>query len=62
MNRYQAKKIARLAYGDIRAVVDAWESENDCVFGIHCNWDGCITVGDEHFSECELRDYEECSD
>lgn len=59
MDRYNARKIARIAYNEIIAVIGKWESENDCQFGIYAHWDGCITVGDEFFNERELMDYEE---
>ena len=59
MDRYNARKIARIAYKDIKSVIQEWEVENDCQFGIHANWDGCITVGDEFFNERELMDYQE---
>jgi hypothetical protein len=62
MNRYNLQKIARIAYRDIRSVIDNWEKENDCQFGIHFHWDGCITVDDELFYEHELMDYDEASD
>lgn len=62
MERGIAQKIAKLAYRDIRFVIDKWEVENDCVFGIHVHWDGCITVGDEFFNERELMDYMEDDD
>lgn len=56
MDREEAKKIAKIAYRDIRAVIDLWECENDCKFGIYAHWDGCITVDDELFHEHELRE------
>lgn len=62
MDRYSAQKIAKLAYRDIRSVIDRWESKNDCDFGIYTHWDGCISVNDEIFHEHELSDNESNED
>ena len=50
-------KIARLAYRDIRAVLDKYENDN--LVNIRTHWDGCITVDDEIFHDYQLRDKEE---
>jgi len=56
MNKFRSKKIAKIAYRDIKSVIDKWEKENDCIFSIHFHWDGCITINDELFHERELID------
>lgn len=56
MDRLQAKVIARIAYKEIQAVMEKWESQyrsgNDLC--ISFNWDGCISVDVHFFSEREL--------
>ncbi len=56
MDRLKALYIAKIAYADIQAVIDKWESQNSCYFGIHAHWDGCVTVDEFLFHEHELRE------
>lgn len=46
--------IARLAYKQIKSVIDSFENRQD--FSIGCCWDACIRVEDELFHESELMD------
>lgn len=51
---YQRKlEIAKRAYKGIKAAIDQFESQ-----GLHycAHWDECISVDDEFFQGCELRD------
>ena len=55
MNSLQKRAIARLAYEEISAVINKWESlgnYGDLHFCAH--WDGCITVDDELFHERQI--------
>lgn len=53
MNRLEARKIAKIAYKQISEVVEQWEkNQTDLPISIH--WDGCITVGNEFFTEMQL--------
>ena len=55
MNFQQKRAIAKLAYEEIKAVINKWESlgnYGDLHFCAH--WDGCITVDDELFHERQI--------
>lgn len=60
MNSLQRLAIAKLAYKDIRAVIDKWDCNRDLPILFH--WEGCITVDDELYHEHQLRDYQEDDD
>ncbi len=51
MSREDNLMIARLAYKEIKEVIDKWEI--DC--GVMCHWDECIIVDGDGFNYLELR-------
>lgn len=57
MNRLQKLAIAKIAYRQIKDVIDQWESGYDNPIKI--DWEGCITIDHEFFDDFELEDHEE---
>lgn len=49
--------IARLAYKEVKAVMDKYENSLTC--HVSFCWDGCIRVDDELFHEHQLRESNE---
>lgn len=59
MDPLQKRAIAKLAYKEIKSVIDKWESLGEYNYlPLCCHWDGCITVDDTLFHEYQLREYE----
>lgn len=54
MNRLQARKIALIAYKEIKTVIDKWNVGVINWLPIDFHFSGEITVGEEVFSEYEL--------
>ena len=55
MNSLQKRAIARLAYEEISAVVEKWESlGNYNYIPLNCHWPKKITVDDEEFYQFML--------
>ncbi len=52
MTREDKLQNARLAYNEIKELIDKWEI--DC--GVMCHWDEFISVDDESFSYFDLRE------
>ncbi len=60
MNDLQRRAIARLAYKEIREVMDKWESLGEYGYlPLMCHWDECITVDDTLFHGHQLRSYDD---
>ena len=58
MNRLQKRRIAKIVFAEIKAVIDKWEDRCGDL-PIHFFWDGCISVDDEFFHEHELREMDD---
>ena len=58
MNRLQKLRIAKIAYRDIKSVIEKWD-DHSMDLPICFHWDGCITVDDELFHEHELREIDD---
>ena len=60
MNSLQKRAIARLAFKEIRAVIDKWESlGNYGTIPVDCGWNGDICVEGKLFKDWELRESDE---
>jgi hypothetical protein len=59
MNDLQKRVITRLAYKEVRDVMEKWERLETGNIFICFHWDECITVDDVLFHGHQLRKYEE---
>ena len=57
MNRKEKLYVARMAYKEIKQVIDKWEKSEQYPNLIYACWDECISVDDELFHHWELKDH-----
>jgi len=59
IERYEALKIARIAYKEMIDIVEKWNTGLIDFLPINFHWDGCLTIGAHSFEERELTEYQE---
>lgn len=59
MNRLEALKIAKIAYNEMNAIIEKWNTGVINYLPIDFYWKGCIKVGEELFNEYELAEVNE---